>query len=221
MPAFASSSDVPVATFTFCLRSSLCTTFAISASSAGSNWSSISISTTSVPKRPNADAISVPDAPAPTTARRFGRSFISQVAAVSSTRPSKLVPGTGSETEPVASTTFAASYSVSPTVTLPLPASLPEPSSRSILCFLKRLPTPPVSVFTTLSRCFPAAPMSNDTSPASTPNSAPSLSSVRTSAARSIAFAGMQATLRQRPPTNSRSTQAVFMPSCAARIAAT
>ena len=54
------------------------------------------------------------------------------------------------------------------------------------------------------------------------PNSAPSRASVSTSAARSMAFAGMQASFRQRPPsTGARSTTAVFNPTCAERIAAT
>jgi len=39
-----------------------------------------------------------------------------------------------------------------------------EPTtSTSTLCFLRRPPTPLVSVFTTLSRCLPAAAMSNET----------------------------------------------------------
>ena len=42
-----------------------------------------------------------------------------------------------------------------------------------------------------------------------------------TSATRRIDLAGMQASLRQRPPTLPFSITAVFMPSCAARIAAT
>ena len=45
--------------------------------------------------------------------------------------------------------------------------------------------------------------------------------SMKTSATRSIAFAGMQASFRQRPPVLPFSTTAVFSPSCAARIAAT
>jgi hypothetical protein len=54
-----------------------------------------------------------------------------------------------------------------------------------------------------------------------TPKSPAWRTSVATSAARSTAFAGMHAMFRQRPPMNSFSTTAVFMPSCAARIAAT
>ena len=42
-----------------------------------------------------------------------------------------------------------------------------------------------------------------------------------TSATRRIALAGMHASFRQRPPVLPFSTTAVFIPSCAARIAAT
>ena len=58
----------------FCFLNSRSTTLATSLSSAGRTWSSISISVTWTPKRPNADAISAPDAPAPTTAIRSGSS---------------------------------------------------------------------------------------------------------------------------------------------------
>ena len=47
------------------------------------------------------------------------------------------------------------------------------------------------------------------------------LTSFIASATRSTAFAGMQASLRQRPPTLPFSITAVFMPSWAARMAAT
>ena len=164
----------------------------------------------------------MPEAPAPITASLAGCSFISHMPAVSMMRPSKLVPGMGSETEPVAITTFFVSTSLPSTVILPLPASAAVPFSTSILCFFIRKPTPSVSVFTTLSRCFAAPSISNFRSPAAMPNSAPSRTSDRTSAARSIAFAGMQASFRQRPPSvSSRSTIAVFIPTCAERIAAT
>ena len=107
--------------------SSEATTFAISASSSGRIWSSISISTTSVPKRPNAEAISAPEAPAPITASRAGCSFSVHIPSVSSTRPSKLVPGIGSDTEPVARTTFSASTSLPSTATRPLPGQRRRP----------------------------------------------------------------------------------------------
>ena len=56
-------------------------------------------------------------------------------------------------TEPVARiTAFDASYSVSPTRTLPSPVRPPSPSITSILFFLNRPLTPPVSVLTTFAR---------------------------------------------------------------------
>ena len=87
--------------------------------------------------------------------------------------------------------------------------------------FLKSPATPPVSVETTLSRRSTTAAKSTVGSATRMPNSPASRTSLSTSAARSTAFAGMQATFRQRPPTLARSTTAVAMPSCAARIAAT
>jgi hypothetical protein len=54
-----------------------------------------------------------------------------------------------------------------------------------------------------------------------TPNPSASGISNSTSATRSTALAGIQATLRQRPPTNCYSITAVFIPSWAARIAVT
>src|SRR4028119_415304 len=53
------------------------------------------------------------------------------------------------------------------------------------------------------------------------PNSPASSTSERMSATRRTALAGMQATFRQRPPTCCFSMTAVFMPTWAARIAAT
>ena len=48
------------------------TTRAMSLSSSGSSWSSISIKVTSTPMREYAEAISEPDAPAPATTSAFG-----------------------------------------------------------------------------------------------------------------------------------------------------
>jgi hypothetical protein len=57
--------------------------------------------------------------------------------------------------------------------------------------------------------------------PADRPYSSALLIWWNTSAERSSALVGMQPQLRQMPPSFSRSTIAVFRPSCAARIAAT
>ncbi len=93
----------------FCFLNARSTTFAMSLSSAGRIWSSISIRITSVPKRPYAEAISAPDAPAPTTAIDSGRSGSDQAPQVSTTRSPNSTPGIGSATEPVARTTAPAS----------------------------------------------------------------------------------------------------------------
>ena len=77
-------------------------TLEMSASSVGSTRSSASNSSTSVPSRPYAEAISAPDAPAPTTASRCGSSSSAHASSVPMTRPPNSVPGIGLGTEPVA-----------------------------------------------------------------------------------------------------------------------
>ena len=81
--------------------------------------------------------------------------------------------------------------------------------------------TPDVSVLITLSRCLAAPFQSNEVPSTLIPKFFACETSSITSATRRIALAGMQASLRQRPPTFSFSTTAVFMPSWAARIAPT
>jgi hypothetical protein len=73
----------------------------------------------------------------------------------------------------------------------------------------------------TLRRRSPTAAKSIWRSGTVMPNSDASSISETMSATRSTAFAGMHATLRQRPPMSPFSTTAVFMPSWAARIAVT
>ncbi len=147
-----------VTIFTFCLAISRAAVRAMSLSSSGRICGSASSSTTSVPSRPNAEATSVPDAPAPITAMRFGSSRSAQVVSVPSTRPPNWRPRIGLGTEPAAMITLPASISVPsnwpPILTLPSSVTDAWPSIRSILFFLNRPDTPPVSVFTTLSRCF-------------------------------------------------------------------
>ena len=101
--------------------------------------------------RPYAEAISEPEAPAPTTAIFGGSSFSAHASSVAMMRPPNSVPGIGLGIEPVASTTrFSASITLPsklpPTFTLPSSVSEPKPSIRSILFFLNRPPTPPTSV---------------------------------------------------------------------------
>jgi hypothetical protein len=196
-------------------------TFEMSASSVGSTRSSISNSSTSTPRRAYAEAISAPDAPAPTTAIVFGSSGNAQASSVPITRPPNAVPGIGFFTEPVASRIVFALICWGPTLTAPLPASDPSPSISSIPFFLNSPDTPPVSVLITFSQRALTAAKSISGSATLIPNSFAPRTSLSTSATRSTAFAGMQAEFRQRPPTRSFSTTAVFIPSWAARIAAT
>ncbi len=132
---------------------------------------------TSLPRRAKPEAISAPEAPAPTTVRRAGRSVSAQASSVPITPPPNSTPGIERLTEPVARITVVAVNSRSPTRTRagiafcashPLgPDSVPgcdasrsparahsdaSPSIRSIEFFLNRPATPPVSVETTFSR---------------------------------------------------------------------
>ena len=219
------STFAPVTICTFCLAISRAQALAMSLSSSGRIWSSASSRITSVPSRPKADATSVPEAPAPITASRLGCSDVSHMPAVSTIGPPNSSPATGRGTDPHASTTVPASISVPskepPTFTLPSSVTEPRPSIRSMPFFSNSIATPPVSVLMTLSRCLVAPPQSKLTSPAVMPKLLAPWTSFIASATRSTAFAGMQASLRQRPPVLPFSITAVFMPSWAARIAAT
>ena len=117
----------------FCLASARPATLEMSASSVGSTRSSASKSSTSVPSRPYAEAISAPEAPAPTTAILPGSSGSAHASSVPITRPPNCVPGIGFGTEPVARIThLVASISVPsklpPTLTLPSAVTDPKPS---------------------------------------------------------------------------------------------
>src|ERR1044071_5990840 len=156
-PPCTFSTSVPVLTEMFCLASERPTTLEMSASSVGSTRSSASNSSTSVPMRPYADAISAPDAPAPTTAILPGSDSNAHASSVPITRPPNCVAGIGFGTEPVASTTqVLASITLPskfpPTLTLPPSVTEPKPSIRSILFFLNSPPTPPTRVEMTLPR---------------------------------------------------------------------
>ena len=131
--AWTFSTLVPVWMVMFCLASARPAILEMSASSVGSTRSSISNSRTSVPRRPYAEAISVPDAPAPTTAIFAGSSSSAHASSVPITRPPNWVPGIGLGIDPVASTThLVASISVPskfpPTLTLPSAVTDPKPS---------------------------------------------------------------------------------------------
>ena len=124
----------------------------MSASSVGSTRSSSSISITSLPRRANPEAISVPDAPAPTTAIRAGSSGSAQAPSVPITRPSSSAPGIVRGTDPVARITVCAVSVSPPTITSPSAFSFASPSISSMPPFLNSPATPEVSVETTLSR---------------------------------------------------------------------
>ncbi len=165
----------------------------MSASSVGSTRSRASNKVTSVPRRAYADAISAPDAPAPTTAMDCGSSSSAQASSVPMTRPPNCVPGIGFLTDPVASTIVLASIVFSPMRTARSPARDASPSMTSIWFFLNSPDTPPVRVVITFLRLAPTAAKSTLGSPTLIPNSSASRTSLSTSATRSTALAGMHA----------------------------
>ena len=128
----APSTFAPVSIRTFCFLISRAAAFAMSTSSSGRIWSSASSSVTSVPSRPNAEAISVPDAPAPITHSFFGCSFRSHMPAVSRMRLPNFRSRIGLGTEPTARITWSVSISVPsnwpPIFTLASSVTEPKPS---------------------------------------------------------------------------------------------
>ena len=106
-----------------CRLSPRSATLEMSASSVGSTRSSASNSSTSTPSRAYADAISAPDAPAPTTAIVAGSSVSAHASSVPITRPPNCVPGIGFLTDPVASTIVFAAICRSADRNVPPPAS--------------------------------------------------------------------------------------------------
>ena len=132
-------------------------------------------------------------------------------------------PGSGVTDEPVAITMFLAVTLCPPTLTVCGSVKLARPLSQVTLFFLNRNSMPPVSCFTA-SRRWPCMASRSSSGVTLMPILArlPFLAASKYSDACSIALDGMQPTLRQVPPSVSRSSaQAVFSPSCAARIAAT
>ena len=136
---------------------------------------------------------------------------------------STVTPGSGVTDEPVAITMFLARTVWPATSTLSLPVKRAWPFSHVTLFFLNRYSMPPVSCFTA-SRRWPCIASRSSSGVTLMPilAIAPLAAASKYSDACSIAFDGMQPTFRQVPPSVSRaSAQAVFSPSCAARIAAT
>ena len=101
------------------------------------------------------------------------------------------------------------------------PASRPKPSMCVTLFFLKRCATPLFIWVTTRRLRSCAGPRSYVTFSAMIPCRSPSFISLTRSALVRSALVGMQPMLRQTPPRWRSSTHATFIPSCAARIAAT
>jgi hypothetical protein len=105
-------------------------------------------------------------------------------------------PGTGRFTLPVARITALPAVKIrSPTRTSPSAVRAPSPLMSSMSFFLNNPATPPVSVLMTFLRRSPIAPKSTSGSvPFNTiPNSPASRTSVRMSALRNTALAGMHA----------------------------
>ena len=139
---------------------------------------------------------------------------------------STATPASGAETLPVAITTAPAEtvrFSGPSISTVPGPVSLAWPSMWVTSFFSRRPATPLVRSPTTLSLCAIMAGRSSSTPEILTPWRARCvLAWMYSSEVWSSAFDGMQPTLRQVPPrVGMRSTQAVFRPSWAARMAAT
>ncbi len=170
---------------------------------------------------------SIPITPPPMQTRRFGISGRSTASfALHTSLPSKANPGISTGRAPVATMNAGASslvFSPSPAdtstafgatnVAVPFTTSTPFPFSS--------VPTPPTSFFTTAflnSRSFATSTLGGSARMPRSP--APRISSTRFAAAMS-ALEGMHPQLRQTPPSASFSTSAVFLPSCASRIAAT
>jgi len=139
---------------------------------------------------------------------------------------SKAKPGISIGIEPVAITASSkVSVLVVPSLSLTeivfLSTKLAEPISTSTLWLLSRIPTPPVSLATTL--CFHSTSFARSslTSVAVMPMALAAPIRCSSEPAAIMAFEGMQPTLRQQPPRNSFSTTVTCCPSWARRMAQT
>ena len=135
------------------------------------------------------------------------------------------MPGRSFARAPVATMIFGASSCSLPPVEVT--SSLPRPLNEAVPAiwvtlylrksistpFARRSATPRLRLIT-FAQSKPTVPLMV------TPKSAACCTVRITSADFSRAFVGMQPQLRQMPPARSRSTQATFSPSCAARMAA-
>ena len=213
-----------------CLASERWNCRVISSSTPGVMRSRNSTTVTSDPSRRQTEPSSSPMMPAPTTMRCFGTSASSS-APVDDTIffSSTATPGRGMTSEPEAIRMFLADSvsltapSSPSTTTEPAFSMRPVPWNAVILFFRNRKATPLVVASTTSLLRFISWAKSSlggaSTMPW-TPRSWPACSNRCEDC--SSALDGMQPTLRQVPPKVARfSTTATFMPSWAARIAAT
>ena len=207
-----------------CFLKILAASLRTSPSMPGSNWSRYSTTVTCAPSRPQTEPSSSPITPPPITTILPGTLSSSSAPVLSTTTFwSTVTPGSGVTDDPVAMTTFFAVTVRSPTLTLCALSKEARPLIQSTLFFLNRNSIPPVNCLTESRRC-PCIASRSSSGVTLTPSFAisPEAAAWKYSEAWSMAFDGMQPTLRQVPPSVSRlSAQAVFSPSCAARIAAT
>ena len=219
---------VPVSDLIPCFLNDFSSSDDTASSSTGTSRVNTSMIVTSLPNLRKMEANSTPTAPLPRITSERGSScrWIASSLVMMRVR-SMSTPGTLRGVEPVATMISLASsvcFSPSKTSTLPLPASRAVPLIQSILFFLKRNSMPRVRPLTTLSLRVWTWVMSIAGVPAGivTPHSLAFWMTFSACACSSSAFVGMQPQMRQVPPSAfCFSTTATFIPSCAARIAAT
>ena len=207
-----------------CFLKILLASLRTSSSKPGRIWSRNSTQVTLAPSRRQTLPSSSPITPPPITTMWLGHLRQLERAGRGSTIFSSIsTPGSGVTEEPVAMTMFFARTVRSPTLTVSALSKLAWPFSHSILFFLNRNSMPPVRPLTASRRwAVHRSRSSSGVTLMPILAIAPPAAASKYSDAWSSALDGMQPTLRQVPPSVSRlSAQAVFRPSCAARIAAT
>ena len=218
MHCCSSSSAIPR------LPNCFASSFEASASSIGIRLGSISTIVTSEPNCWKIEANSQPMIPPPSTTSRLGTvSWASSP--VESTQSGESSPSIGGRIgyEPVATIALLKVTSSPPSTAIVFAsANRPRPFTHSTPFALNREATPLVICLTTAAFHSFAFARSSLASPTSTPNFAKlSSASLSANAVCTHALVGMQPTRRHVPPSSgSCSTQTVFAPSCAARIAA-
>ena len=206
------------------LPNAFASSLAASTSSCGISVSSISTIVTSEPKRWKIEANSQPMMPPPRTTRRPG-TWVCARRPVESTQRGESIPSIGGRigNEPVAMIALLNVISSPPsTASVFEPVKVPFPFAHSTPFALKRPATPPVICLTTPFFHSTAWPKSSSGAETFTPNLAKTSPAwCSACAVCTQALVGMHPTRRHVPPSSgSCSTQTVFAPSCAARIAA-